>query len=94
MDALIIPKKFNKIISKIDIVDIIGGRMVLIKKGNNFVSLCPFHIEKNPSFVVSRDKQIYHCFGCGREGNAIDFIARYDCVSVLEAVRKIKRLLQ
>lgn len=52
-----------------DVVDLIGNYVKLTKKGNSYFGLCPFHNEKSPSFSVSRDKQMYYCFGCGAGGN-------------------------
>ena len=63
--------------SRNDIVDVIGGYVALKHKGNTFSACCPFHHEKTPSFHVSRDKQMYHCFGCGVGGNVYTFIMEY-----------------
>jgi len=57
-----------------DIVDVISEYMQLTKRGRNWFGLCPFHGEQTPSFSVSTDKQIFHCFGCGAGGNAITFV--------------------
>ena len=65
----------------------------LKKKGNNFTGLCPFHREKTPSFVVSPDKQIYHCFGCHSGGNVFSFISKIENLSFPESVRYIGKLL-
>lgn len=62
----------------IDIVNLIRSYIDLKKVGSNYVALCPFHHEKTPSFKVSKSKQIYHCYGCGVSGNAIDFLMRYE----------------
>lgn len=70
-----------------DIVDVISGYVRLTKKGNNSFGLCPFHNEKTPSFSVSHDKQIYHCFGCGAGGNVITFIMEYENYSFVEALK-------
>ena len=59
-----------------DIVDIISQYVILKRSGRNFFGLCPFHKEKTPSFSVSPDKQIFHCFGCGAGGNVIHFISK------------------
>ncbi len=72
-----------------DIVDVIGASVPLKKRGKNFVGLCPFHQEKTPSFTVSAEKQMYHCFGCGRGGNVFTFVMEFDRVSFLEAVRTL-----
>ena len=70
--AIFIPEdKISEIKNAVDIVDIISDSVLLKKTGRNFVGLCPFHSEKTPSFTVSPEKQIYHCFGCGASGDAI-----------------------
>jgi DNA primase len=56
------------------VVEIVGRHVQLKKAGANFMGLCPFHSEKSPSFTVSPTKQFYHCFGCGKNGNAIGFL--------------------
>lgn len=70
-----------------DIVDIIGNSVHLQKKGSSYFGLCPFHNEKSPSFSVSRDKQMYYCFGCGAGGNVITFVMEYENYSFVEAVQ-------
>jgi len=69
-----------------DIVDLISGFVQLRKRGRNYIGLCPFHNEKTPSFTVSPDKQIYHCFGCHAGGNAIRFLMDYKNISFVESV--------
>lgn len=69
-----------------DIVDIISGYMALQKKGGSYFGLCPFHHEKSPSFSVSGQKQMYHCFGCGVSGNVFTFVMEYENYSFREAV--------
>lgn len=73
--------------SRNDIVDVIGGYVSLKHKGNSYTACCPFHHEKTPSFHVSRDKQMYHCFGCGVGGNVYTFIMEYENFSFPEAVQ-------
>lgn len=68
-----------------DIVDVISGYVRLQKKGNNYFGLCPFHNEKNPSFSVNRDKQMYYCFGCGAGGNVFTFLMEYERYTFAEA---------
>ncbi len=75
--------------SIIDVVDVIGNYIQLKKKGGNFISNCPFHSEKTPSFIVSPSKQIYHCFGCGASGDAINFVMEYEKLSYPEAIEKL-----
>ena len=69
-----------------DIADIVGEHVQLVKKGRNLFGLCPFHNENSPSFSVSPERQIYHCFGCGAGGNVFKFIQEVDRVSFVEAV--------
>ena len=73
--------------AKSDIIDVISGYVRLEKKGSSHFGLCPFHNEKSPSFSVSRDKQMYYCFGCGVGGNVFTFIMEYENFTFLEAVR-------
>ena len=82
-------QKIEEIRNAADIVDIISGHVHLRKRGKNFVGLCPFHQEKTPSFTVSEDKQIYHCFGCGAGGNAFKFLMEFKNISFVEAVEEI-----
>ena len=69
-----------------DIVDVISQYVNLIRSGRNFFGLCPFHKEKSPSFSVSPDKQIFHCFGCGAGGNVIHFISKIENADFKEAI--------
>ncbi|HAN09899.1 MAG TPA: DNA primase [Clostridiales bacterium] len=70
-----------------DVADIVGEYVRLIQKGNSYSGLCPFHNEKTPSFYVNRDKQIYHCFGCGAGGNVVSFIMQIENLSFVEAIK-------
>ena len=90
-----IPRDFiNDIVAKADIVDVVGSRVKLKKAGtNNFQACCPFHHEKTPSFTVSKNKQFYHCFGCGAHGNAISFLMEYDKLEFVEAVEELANML-
>ncbi|WP_019415854.1 DNA primase [Paenisporosarcina sp. TG20] len=72
-----------------DVVDVISEYVQLTKRGRNWFGLCPFHGEQTPSFSVSQDKQIFHCFGCGAGGNAITFVMDIDNLSFQEAVSKL-----
>jgi DNA primase len=74
------------ILNRVDIVEVISGFIPLKRAGRNFKALCPFHQEKTPSFMVSPDRQIYHCFGCQESGNAFKFLMRYERLEFLEAV--------
>ena len=71
---------------KNDIVDVISGYVKLQKKGSSYFGLCPFHNEKSPSFSVSRQKQMYYCFGCGAGGNVFTFLMEYENYTFIEAV--------
>lgn len=73
--------------ARLDIVDVISVSVELKRSGQNFKGLCPFHTEKTPSFMVSPDKQIFHCFGCGVGGNVIQFAMKYENLSFPEALR-------
>ncbi|MBR3598309.1 MAG: DNA primase, partial [Lachnospiraceae bacterium] len=75
--------------SRSDIVDIISGYVTLKKRGSDYQACCPFHHEKTPSFHVSRDKQMYHCFGCGAGGNVYTFVMEYENFSFPEAVQHL-----
>ena len=72
-----------------DIVDVINEYIPLTKKGGNYVCLCPFHQDSNPSLMVSRQKQIFKCFACGEGGNVITFLQKYDSKSFVEAVQAL-----
>ena len=78
----------DRIIDALDIVEVVSEYVPLKKTGRNFKACCPFHNEKTPSFVVSPEKQIYHCFGCSAGGNAIGFIMKQENISFPEAVEK------
>lgn len=77
----------EQIRSSNDIVDVIASYVRLKKRGKNYIGLCPFHQEKTPSFTVSADKQMYHCFGCHKGGNVFTFMMDHDKVAFTEAVR-------
>ena len=68
----------EEITSSNDIVDLISQYVILKRSGRNLFGLCPFHKEKSPSFSVSPDKQIFHCFGCGVGGNVIHFVSKIE----------------
>ncbi len=84
---MISQQTIQQILSRIDIIEIVGGFVRLKKRGANYLGLCPFHNEKSPSFTVSPVKEIYKCFGCGRSGNAISFLMEHEKYSYVEALR-------
>nr|WP_255779037.1 DNA primase [Mycetohabitans sp. B8] len=77
------------LLSRVDIVDVVGRYVQLKKGGANFSGLCPFHNEKSPSFTVSPSKQFYHCFGCGAHGTAIGFLMEHAGLTFPEAVGEL-----
>ncbi|WP_303864559.1 DNA primase [Alkalibaculum bacchi] len=77
----------DEIVSANDIVDIISEYVTLKKMGTSHKCCCPFHVEKTPSFVVTREKQLYHCFGCGAGGNVITFIMEIEKLNFVEALK-------
>lgn len=76
----------EEVINSNDIVDVISQYVTLKRSGRNFLGLCPFHKEKTPSFSVSPDKQIFHCFGCGVGGNALHFISKIENINFRESL--------
>lgn len=79
----------NEIQDRSDIVEVISGYIPLRPAGRNFKTLCPFHHEKTPSFIVSPDKQIYHCFGCHSGGNVFNFVKEYEKIDFIDAVKML-----
>jgi DNA primase len=79
--------KIEEVRNAADIVDVIGATVRLKKRGRSYVGLCPFHQEKTPSFTVSPDKQMFHCFGCSKGGNVFTFVMERDKMTFVEAVR-------
>ena len=86
---MIPPAFIHDLLSRVDIVDIVGRHVQLKKGGANLSGLCPFHAEKSPSFTVSPSKQFYHCFGCGASGDAIRFLTEYSGMSFVDAVKDL-----
>ncbi len=81
--------KIEEIRSAANIVDVISEFIPLKKRGKNFLGLCPFHNEKTPSFTVSEEKQIFHCFGCHAGGNVFKFLMDYEKISFIESVQEV-----
>lgn len=77
----------QQILSRIDIIEIVGSFVKLKKRGANYLGQCPFHNEKTPSFTVSPSKEIYKCFGCGKSGNTISFLMEHEKYSYTEALK-------
>ncbi len=85
-----IPRYFiDDLLARVDIVDLIDKHVPLKKAGANYVARCPFHSEKTPSFSVNRNKQFFHCFGCGASGNAIGFLMDFNHLDFIEAVEDL-----
>lgn len=77
----------SQVREKIDIVSLISEYLPLKKMGRNFTTVCPFHTENSPSFVVSPERQIWHCFGCGKGGDAFSFLMEYENLEFVESLR-------
>ena len=91
---MMIPQEFiEEVQARTDIVELISSYFPLKRAGRNFKALCPFHMEKTPSFFVSPQKQIFHCFGCGEGGGPIQFLMLYEKVSFPEAVEILAKRL-
>ncbi len=88
------PETIEEVKQRADIVDVISGRVVLRKRGKEFVGLCPFHDEKSPSFTVNQAKQMYYCFGCGAGGNAFKFLMELEKRSFSEVVLDLAKTYQ
>ncbi|MDP3618932.1 MAG: DNA primase, partial [Ramlibacter sp.] len=85
-----IPQTFiQELLARADVVEIVGRYVQLKKAGANFMGLCPFHGEKSPSFSVSPTKQFYHCFGCGKNGDAISFLMEHAGMTFIEATKDL-----
>ena len=79
----------DDLLSRVDIVEVIGHSVQLKKHGTGYKGLCPFHAENTPSFNVSSTKQFYHCFGCGASGDAIKFLREHDGLTFMEAIERL-----
>ncbi|MDP1853964.1 MAG: DNA primase [Candidatus Omnitrophota bacterium] len=86
MPGIIPAETIESILDRVDIVEVVSSYIPLKRAGRNLRALCPFHHEKTPSFMISPDKQIYHCFGCNAGGNALSFVMQYEKVDFLEAI--------
>lgn len=89
-----IPDSFiDGLLARVDIVELIGSRVPLKRKGKEYTACCPFHDERTPSFYVSPVKAFYHCFGCGAHGTAIKFLMEYDRLEFVDAVEELAKRL-
>lgn len=89
-----IPRELiDEILTRADIVDVISSYINVVKKGRNYAAICPFHDDKNPSMMISKEKQIYKCFVCQEGGNALTFIQHYENIGFEEAVKKLAELI-
>lgn len=89
-----LPKELLEVIQKkADIAQVISSYIAVTKKGKNFVALCPFHNDKNPSLTISSEKQIFKCFVCGQGGSVFQFVQHYEKITFLEAVKKTALLI-
>ena len=88
--AMAIPQGFiDELLNRVDVVEVVGRHVQLKRAGANYQGLCPFHGEKSPSFTVSPSKQFYHCFGCGKNGNAIGFLMDHTGSGFVETVQDL-----
>ena len=81
----------DRILDAADIVDVVQEFVPLKKRGVNYLGLCPFHNEKTPSFTVSPSKEIFKCFGCGKVGNAVNFIMEHEHLNYPEALKYLAK---
>ena len=81
----------DNLLSRVDVVEIVGSRVPLKKQGKDYSARCPFHDERSPSFTVSPSKQFYYCFGCGAKGTAISFLMNYDRLTFMDAVEDLAK---
>ena len=77
----------NAVLGALDIIDVLSDYLTLKKSGSNYKANCPFHDEKTPSFMVSPNKGIYKCFGCGKSGNALRFVMDHEQLTFIEAIK-------
>src|ERR1041384_7140630 len=83
------PEVLQKIKDSVNILEVVGEHVVLRKSGANYTGLCPFHSERSPSFSVSENKQLYHCYGCKRGGDLVTFVMEIHALSFPEAIEEL-----
>ena len=81
--------KIEEVRTSASVVDVVSEFVQLRKRGKNYIGLCPFHNEKTPSFTVSEEKQIFHCFGCHTGGNVFKFLMEFQKISFVESVQQL-----
>ena len=87
-----IPSSFkDELVARSDIVDVVSDYVTLTPKGGSYWGLCPFHGEKTPSFHVLPDRQLYHCFGCGKGGGVVSFVMEMENLPFLDALRLLAK---
>ena len=79
----------QEIKNRLDLIEFIQSRVPLKNAGRHFKGLCPFHNEKSPSFMVSPERQVWHCFGCGKGGSIFDFLMEYEHIDFVEALETL-----
>ena len=87
--GLIAKETIEQVLAATDIVDLISSYIPLKRAGSSYKANCPFHHEKSPSFNVSAAKQFFHCFGCGKSGNAIGFVMEHEGLVFMDALKKL-----
>ena len=90
--SIVLKEEFiDEIKTRINIVDVVGRYVNIKRMGVNYKGLCPFHSEDTPSFIVSEDKQIFTCFGCGATGDVIEFIKRIENIDFIDTIEKLAK---
>jgi len=87
--ARISQETIDRVRNAADILDVVSQYVDLKKRGRNYFGVCPFHHEKTASFSVAPEKEIFHCFGCGKGGNAINFVMEYEKIEFVDAIKKL-----
>ncbi len=87
--AFLTTDEVNELKTSVNIADLISQYVALSRNGKNYLGLCPFHSEKTPSFNVNAEKGFYHCFGCGKSGDTIEFLKEYKQIGFVDAVKEL-----